>query len=130
MKTEKTSFHHSRIETPAQFARTLNAGPYAWPGGYPLVFITHDCEVLSFDSARENARQVCASIREQANDGWRVVGCEVNWEDAELYCAHSGKRIESAYAADAKQRAEQEAQEAAREIAERTYWAERDTVTV
>lgn len=98
MKTEKTAFHHHSIETPAQFARTLNAGAHAWPGGYPLYFVTSDGCALSFESAKENARQICAAIREKSSDGWRVVGCEVNWEDATLTCEHSGKRIESAYA--------------------------------
>ncbi len=98
MKTEKTSFHHSQIDTPAQFARTLNAGPFAWPGGYPLYFITSDGEALSFDAAKANARQVCAAIRERSRDGWRVLGCAVNWEDADLVCADTGKPIESAYA--------------------------------
>ena len=32
--------------------------------------------------------------------GWRVIACDVNWEDENLYCAHSGKRIESAYCED------------------------------
>jgi len=37
-------------------------------------------------------------MRNNVNDGWRVVACEANWEDAELYCDYSGERIESAYA--------------------------------
>jgi hypothetical protein len=37
-------------------------------------------------------------VRHKVNDGWRVVACDTNWEDGELYCDHSGERIESAYA--------------------------------
>jgi hypothetical protein len=37
-------------------------------------------------------------MRNKVNDGWRVVACDTNWEDASLYCDHSGERIESAYA--------------------------------
>ena len=79
----------------------LRSGPFAWPGGYPLYFITDDGAALSFDAVRENLRPVIWSIRNGVNDGWRVVGCDVNWEDASLFCDHTGNRIESAYAEDA-----------------------------
>ena len=76
----------------------LRAGPYAWPGGYPLFFITSDGAALSFDAVRQEIRQVIWSIRHGVNDGWRVVAVDVNWEDPDLTCEHTGKRIESAYA--------------------------------
>lgn len=85
------------INKSSDFARALNNGPYAWPGGYPVYFITSDCAVLSFQSAKENAKLICDSIREHSTDGWRVIACEVNWEDTTLVCCHSGKPIESAY---------------------------------
>jgi hypothetical protein len=78
----------------------LRSGPFAWPGGYPLFFVTSDGAALSFDAVRENIRSVIWSIRNGVNDGWRVVGCDVNWEDFELFCDHTGNRIESAYAED------------------------------
>jgi hypothetical protein len=37
-------------------------------------------------------------MRHGVNDGWRVIGCDVNWEDPSLYCDHTGARIPSAYA--------------------------------
>ena len=73
--------------------QALRYGPYAWPGGYPLYFVAHDGEPLSFDAVRDNFRQVLRGY-----DGWRVIGVQVNWEDPELFCAHYGNRIESAYA--------------------------------
>jgi hypothetical protein len=76
----------------------LRSGPFAWPGGYPLYFITDDGAALSFNAVRENLRSVLWSIRNGVNDGWRVVGCDVNWEDASLYFDHTGARIPSAYA--------------------------------
>jgi hypothetical protein len=79
----------------------LRSGPFAWPGGYPLYFITDDGAALSFNAVRENLRSVIWSIRHGVNDGWRVVGCDVNWEDPKLFCDHTGNRIESAYAEDA-----------------------------
>lgn len=72
--------------------------PYAWPGGYPRFFIMSDGEALSFDAAKANRRLILEALRDNDSDGWRPVACEINWEDRALTCAHSGKRIESAYA--------------------------------
>ena len=80
-----------------QFQADLDQ-PYAWPGGYPRYFITLDGAALSFKSALHNSHLIIDSIRENSNDGWQVVACEVNWEDAGLYCDDTGERIESAYA--------------------------------
>ena len=91
-------FSHSRIKTSRQFLETLKNGHYAWPGGYPLYFVTSDGEALSFDAAKQNAMTICRAIRQKSRCGWHVVACDVNWEDASLYCEHTGERIESACA--------------------------------
>jgi len=83
--------------TPSDFARALVAGPYTFPGCYPCYFVTDDGAALSFQAARENARRICQSTRNGDRDGWTVIGCDVNWEDEHLFCAHTGQRIESAY---------------------------------
>lgn len=88
---------HQHIENTMQLRATLRAGAYAWPGGYPMFFITSDGEALSFDAVRAEYAQVSRAIRDKSSDGWRVVACEINYEDAELACAHSGNRIESAH---------------------------------
>ena len=88
----KTNYTTKELKT------QLRSGEYAWPGGYPLFFIADDGESLSFEAVRDNLRSVIHSMRHGVNDGWRVVGCDVNWEDASLYCDHTGKRIGSAYA--------------------------------
>lgn len=87
--------NHTNL-TPSGFGRALKQ-PYAWPGGYPLYFITSDCAALCHDCARKHGRAVIDSIRTRANDGWRVVAQDVNWEDSALYCDHCSKPIESAY---------------------------------
>lgn len=86
-----------KIRTPSDFGRLLKAGPFTWPGGYPVYFICSDGEALSFADALENAALICSAIRDGDNTGWRVVGAEVNWEDGDLFSAHSGKKIEAAY---------------------------------
>jgi len=84
--------------TTQDLKKQLRAGEFAWPGGYPLYFVTDDGAALSFDAVRENIRSVLWSMRHGVNDGWRVIGCDVNWEDPSLYCDHTGVRIPSAYA--------------------------------
>ena len=80
-----------------QFNAALKVGAYAWPGGYPLFFLMADGEALSFSAAQDNAAEIRDSIRRGFRDGWRPVACDVNWEDAEMRCAHTGARIDAAY---------------------------------
>ncbi len=91
---------HSGRRGGAELRATLRAGSYTWPGGYPMYFVTSDGAALSFEAVRENLRSVLWSIRHKVSDGWRVIGCEVNWEDEELACDHTGKGIPSAYGLD------------------------------
>jgi hypothetical protein len=91
-----------RIKTIGDFRRAMRQGPYAWPGGYPMYFVMDDGEALSFAAATANRRELLEALAgEHVRDGWRPVALEVNWEDANLYCTHTGNRIESAYAEEA-----------------------------
>lgn len=83
--------------TVEQFKKDLQQ-PYAWPGGYPRYFITSDGAALSYKSALHNHHLIIDSIENHSNDGWQVIGCDINWEDAGLYCDDTNERIESAYA--------------------------------
>ena len=76
--------------TTLEVKRALKAGPWAWPGCYPLFFVMRDGAALSFAAMRE---RFCQEAR-----GASAVA--VNWEDPDLYCDHTGERIESAYAED------------------------------
>jgi hypothetical protein len=77
----------------------LRSGPYAWPGGYPVFFFTAYGEALSFEAVKGNWREVCAAMMHKGSaKDWEVVSSYINWEDPDLYCAHTGERIESAYA--------------------------------
>ena len=93
----KYSYTHREINTVAELKATLRAGAYAWPGGYPMYFFTSDGAALSFEAVQAEFYQCAYSIRHGINDGWRVVGCEINYENADLVCDHTGKRIEAAY---------------------------------
>lgn len=81
-----------------QFIKDLEAGAYAFPGGYPRFFITNDGEALSFESATKNRKLIVNAITDNdKTGGWLVIGCDINWEDQHLFCADSNKKIESAY---------------------------------
>lgn len=71
--------------------------PYAWPGGYPLFVLMADGEALSIDAAKTKWPQIVRSTLAGSRDGWAAAAVDINWEDGELFCAHTGKRIESAY---------------------------------
>jgi len=92
--------HHRKIKTVEDLKATLRAGAYGWPGGYQMYFTTWCGGALSFKSARENFRNIADSIQTDCNDGWRVIGCDINYEDSNLYCDDSGERIPPAYGDD------------------------------
>jgi hypothetical protein len=88
-----------------EIKQLLRSGQYTWPSGYPMYFVTHDGAALSFEAVRQEWRQIVQDhlwARQPGfrGTGWLIEGCSVNWEDPELYCEHTGKRIESAYADD------------------------------
>ena len=92
--------HFTRIDNTHQLRATLRAGPYTWPGAYPLYFETDDGSALSFATVHKHYAQCARVIRDAYGydtGGWRVVACLVNWEDTDLRCAHTGELIPSAY---------------------------------
>lgn len=78
----------------------LAAGPYAWPGGYPLYFVMADCEPMSFEAVRDNKAEVFAAFEEGGDVSWRPNFVQINWESSDLTCAHTGELIEAAYVDD------------------------------
>lgn len=87
--------------TLAEIKGRLRAGAYAWPGGYPIYFITADGAALSFEAVKQEWRNVVsAHLTNDKRSGWYVEAATINWEDPELYCDHTNHRIESAYAED------------------------------
>jgi hypothetical protein len=86
------------VRTVSDFRRIYRAGPYAWPGSYPCYFVTADGGVLSWKAAKECRREILHAIAsDDSRSGWRVVAVEVNYEDANLVCDHTGEKIPAAY---------------------------------
>ena len=69
---------------------------YAWPGGYPVYYITDDGGTLCPDCARMAEAEGLTGDRDDPQ--WNIIAAEANYEDAHLYCDHCGERVESAYA--------------------------------
>jgi len=63
---------------------------YAWPGGYPLAYLSGRGHVLCSECAGKRI----GDTRDPPVD------CGANWEDPSLYCEDCNERIESAYAED------------------------------
>ena len=94
-----------QIQTTLEFKRALRAGPYAWPGGYPLFFICDDGGALCSACAKRDAKLVMGAIRDSRTNGWPargwlVVGQAINWEDNSMFCDGCNEQIESAYGDD------------------------------
>lgn len=91
------------IKTISDFRAAYRNGPFAWPGGYPLFFVTADGAAISFKGAKKDRRNILEAIRDNdTRSGWRVCAVDVNWEDSDLRCDVTGERIESAYAEDSE----------------------------
>jgi hypothetical protein len=88
---------HQNINSVADFKATLRNGAYAWPGGYPIFLLANDGVSLCFECGRKEARNVINAISNKRNDGWRVVACNINYEDSDMTYVHCDKTIESAY---------------------------------
>ncbi|MDX3966144.1 MAG: hypothetical protein QHD01_06030 [Bradyrhizobium sp.] len=91
------------IKTIADFRAAYRKGRFAWPGGYPLFFVTADGAAISFKGARRERRNILEAIRDNdSRSGFRVCAVDVNWEDSDLRCDVTGERIESAYAEESE----------------------------
>lgn len=61
---------------------------YAWPGGYPIYYLTRDGLTVCPDCANKDCE----------NPEQEVIASGINYEDPRLYCDDCWDRIESAYA--------------------------------
>lgn len=68
---------------------------FAWPGGYPILYMLGDCEPLCAACANgENGSE--ASV-DHEDTQWRIVSADVYWQGPPTQCAHCNASIESAY---------------------------------
>jgi hypothetical protein len=65
----------------------------AWPGMYPLYYITKDGGCLCPECANKNKNLT----RDIHDPQWYIVASEANYENEDLVCDNCNKKIESAY---------------------------------
>ena len=80
------------INSTSDFLVALQVGPYAWPGGYQQYLLCADGEALCFTCGHAEAALIIDSIAGDA-DGWKVVSCEINYEDRDLRCVNCNEKI-------------------------------------
>jgi len=71
---------------------------YAWPGGYPVYYVTADGGTLCPDCAQQAEADGLTTDKDDAQ--WYIVAADVNYEDDNLACDGCGEHIESAYGED------------------------------
>lgn len=83
------------IRTVSDFRRFIRSGPYAWPGGYDVLFATSDGGTLCHACAESNRRQVVDSIATvNIWGGWHVSGVFLSCDtDGDLWCDHCDKLL-------------------------------------
>jgi hypothetical protein len=69
---------------------------FAWPGGYPLVYLFADGGACCPKCANANIEAIDQE-RTNSHGGWALCGVEPNYEDTELHCDHCGEPIPAAY---------------------------------
>lgn len=88
----------NKMKNPIESLNYFIENKYAWPGGYPMFAICADGGILSHTSVVENQSQIReATENPGTNRQWQIVGVDINYEDENLICDHSGEKIESAY---------------------------------
>lgn len=69
---------------------------FAWPGGYPIVYVFRDGGVCCPSCANKHISEIDSEGR-NSHGGWPLVGHDANYEDIDLACDHCGKLIPAAY---------------------------------
>lgn len=87
--------HHREIGTVADLKATLRAGPYIWPGGYEIAYLTADGACLCVSCTRKEFRQIAEAIRTNDTRGGWAVGATIHGAetDAHVDCDHCGRVI-------------------------------------
>lgn len=74
---------------------------YAWPGGYPVIYLAQDGEVFCPDCANgkndSDAYVEGTRPEEDRDEQWEICGGDIYYEGDPIPCVHCNGEIESAY---------------------------------
>lgn len=68
---------------------------FAWPGGYPIYYLTEDSAILCPGCA--NGENGSEASQQSDDKQWKLAACDVHYEGAPLSCEHCNAEIGSAY---------------------------------
>jgi hypothetical protein len=97
---EKYSYTFRQIENRQQLRATIRIGKYGWPGGYPLYLMFGDGEPCCFECANKEYKRIARDMKDGYDKSFQIIGCDINYEDNDMYCANCNTKIESAYGED------------------------------
>lgn len=88
-----------QINTISDLRKAMRLGPYAWPGGYDILFGEITGSLICYGCVKKNLRSVLESLAHaQIYDGWHVVdaqaSCEFDDEFCEVCNKHFGMAVE------------------------------------
>jgi len=101
----------NKITNKLELNEALNAGSHAWPGGYPLVLVMADNEVLCWDCFRQEYSLIAQTLPPGEvilDPQWTPSFIEVNWENNSLHCGNCDALIECAYPFEEEEEKEKE----------------------
>jgi len=88
----------NRTELMAKVAYEGEWSSYAWPGGYPLSYITSDGGELCPECMNDSTNPIHFMDEDDSNDGWLVVDAYSGGEtDEEMSCDHCNKVMQEAF---------------------------------
>jgi DNA-directed RNA polymerase subunit RPC12/RpoP len=70
---------------------------FAFPGGYPLYYLTADDGILCPDCANGDNGSEAQNPECQDDRQWRIVCADIHYEGEPITCDHCSAQIESAY---------------------------------
>jgi hypothetical protein len=85
------------------FINTIDPTNISFLMGYQAFayFIMRDGEIMNFAAAVKESPRILEAFDDSANGDtyieWLPSALMVNWEDRELFCAHTNERIPAAY---------------------------------
>jgi hypothetical protein len=80
--------------------RDLRMGKFTPIGSYPLFFLMATGETLCPNCVKVEVLRIGRATRDRDGQMYRVVGCDINWEDMNMECAECCDKIECAYPSD------------------------------
>ena len=74
------------------------AAPYAWPGGYPTLYVMRDGGTICAQCAQDNKALIKEAMLDGYDDQWVIDAQEIVFENTEgLYCDNCDAIHEAAY---------------------------------